>query len=675
MRNLAIKHSITLSTTEPNNEVGNLKIRQGDEQTQTLVANITENGVPKPFVGLQPFFCAKLGQTAGLGIIEQKVTGPMNPANGTLEYVMQPEDWQQLGRQTAYFSFRKMVNDHEWTEQFSTRDFNYNVIKSAFSEGVKETKKDGSTYIWTIEDMLRLFDEYIASGKTDWEEFVEQNREVLESVDPGGKLIGELIDARRPFGGDAYPTLRERLDSENAKVSAQLAHTTQGLLTNRNAKHALLLPTYEGSGQSVHPSVVNTPASFGGVGLTWYMAHTPYPNTNDEYENPSLLGSVNGEDWINVGTNPIDKPTPEEIAEGAYMSDPEMIYKDGRLELVYRFNHGEKEVLYRKTSTTGTTWTERELIFDKDTFGFSIISPSIIYEDGKYRMWTVVPSGTVHYYESITGTLGTWSSPKVVPIQYRDGTGAHSPWHISVFKDSDAMYYLVLNAIIPNSTFMRHILIGKSSDGLSFNDTYTLMKPNNDAYAFDNNYLYRAMIVKRKGQYYLYYSAINGDGRWGIGLSKGNTIETIAGFDYRSWNASVSIPRIMTENLSVRGGGVLNNEELLFHTPGVKSVKLKNSFPNELNLLTQQGNPARFLSKEIGLSTGSTGGNIGPSGVQNVLQIRNNENNGPGHLEVAHLLLKDTTNTLNVEGALRYSPTKKKLEFYNGTSWETVTSS
>ena len=484
-------------------------------------------------------------------------------------------------------------------------------------------------------------------------------------------VLGSELDIAR--GG--AQTLGDRLDSDKAEVTAQLAHTTQGLLTNRNAKHALPLPTYEGSGQSVHPSVVNTPASFGGIGLTWYMAHTPYPNTNDEYENPSLLGSVNGEDWVNVGTNPIDQPTPEEIAEGAYMSDPEMIYKDGRLELVYRFNHAGKEVLYRKTSTTGTTWTERELIFDKDTFGHSVMSPSIIYEDGKYRMWTVVPSGTVHYYESITGRLGTWSSPKVVPIQYREGTGTHSPWHISVFKDSDAMYYLVLNAIIPNSTFMRHILIGKSSDGLSFNDTYTLMKPNNDNYAFDNNYLYRAMIVKRKGQYYLYYSAINGDGRWGIGLSKGNTIETIAGFDYRSWNASVSIPRIMTENLSVRGGGVLNNEELLFHTPGVKSVKLKNSFPNELNLLTQQGNPARFLSKEIGLSTGSTGGNIGPSGVQNVLQIRNNANNGPGHLEVAHLLLKDTTNTLNVEGALRYSPTKKKLEFYNGTSWETVTSS
>lgn len=185
---MAIRHSITLSTSEPNNEVGNLKIRQGDEQTQTLVANITENGVPKPFVGLQPFFCAKLGQTAGLGIIEQKVTGPMNPANGTLEYVMQPEDWQQLGRQTAYFSFRKMVNDHEWTEQFSTRDFNYNVTKSVFSEGVKETKKDGSTYIWTIEDMIRYLQEFMDSGRTDFDEWYEEIKDNL-SEDAAGNLM------------------------------------------------------------------------------------------------------------------------------------------------------------------------------------------------------------------------------------------------------------------------------------------------------------------------------------------------------------------------------------------------------------------------------------------------------------------------------------------------------
>lgn len=227
---MAIKHSITLSTTEPNNEVGVIKIRQADEQTQMLDVQITENGVPKSYTGLAVYFCAKLGQTAGLGIIEQKLkTEEMtNPANGKLEYTMRDEDWQILGRQRGYFSFRKMKDEHEFVEQFTTRDFTYNVIPSVTGE-IKEVKKDGSTYIWTIEEMIRLFKEYISTGKIDWEnykndekaaweKFVEDNREFLETADPGGKIILELLGAR---GGAT--TLGERLDSDKAEVTAQLA--------------------------------------------------------------------------------------------------------------------------------------------------------------------------------------------------------------------------------------------------------------------------------------------------------------------------------------------------------------------------------------------------------------------------------------------------------------------
>ncbi len=213
---MAIRYDMTLSTTEPNNDVGLIKIRQADEQTQTLVVQITENGVPKSYNGLQVFFCAKLGQSTGLGIIEQKLNASemTNPKNGKLEYTMRAEDWQVLGRQTGYFSFRKTQENHEYTEQFTTRDFYFNITKNVFSDGVTEVKKDGSTYVWTIEDLIRLFNEYIASGKTDWEEFVEQNKEILESVDPGGTILSELIRARKPAAIETpFKDLPERLDA------------------------------------------------------------------------------------------------------------------------------------------------------------------------------------------------------------------------------------------------------------------------------------------------------------------------------------------------------------------------------------------------------------------------------------------------------------------------------
>src|SRR5699024_6264861 len=55
--NLAIRHEIILSTTEPNNETGLIKVRQADEATQKLIVQISENGARKPYAGLQAFFC------------------------------------------------------------------------------------------------------------------------------------------------------------------------------------------------------------------------------------------------------------------------------------------------------------------------------------------------------------------------------------------------------------------------------------------------------------------------------------------------------------------------------------------------------------------------------------------------------------------------------------------
>lgn len=214
---LAIRYPITLSTTEPNNNIGLLKIRQADEETQTLVVEILEHGVPLSYEDLQVFFCAKIGQTEGLGIIEQKLLDSemTDPKNGKLEYTMRAQDWQILGRQLAYFSFRKMTDDHTYVQQFTTRDFTYEVTKNVFSDGTRQIISDGSTYIWTIEDLKRLYEEYIASGKSDWEEFVEQNKEIIESVDPGGVVLSELIRSRKPADAETpYPDLPTRLDQQ-----------------------------------------------------------------------------------------------------------------------------------------------------------------------------------------------------------------------------------------------------------------------------------------------------------------------------------------------------------------------------------------------------------------------------------------------------------------------------
>jgi len=201
---LAVRYPITLNVSEPNNNIGLLKIRQADEETQTLVVQILEDALPKSYEGLEVFFCARIGQTAGLGIIEQKLNESemTDPKNGKLEYTFRAEDWQVLGRQNGYFSFRKMNDKHEYVQQFSTRDFTYEITKNIYSDGIKEVKKDGSTYIWTFEDLLRLLQEFKDSGETDFIVWFNEIKDQL-SEDAAGNLM--LL----------YQSLRDKTGSDN----------------------------------------------------------------------------------------------------------------------------------------------------------------------------------------------------------------------------------------------------------------------------------------------------------------------------------------------------------------------------------------------------------------------------------------------------------------------------
>ncbi len=201
---MAITYPITLSTTEPNSNIGLLKIRQADEETQTLDVTLLESGNIRSYEGLQVFFCARIGQTVGLGIIEQKLNPEemTNPKAGQLKYTFRAEDWQVLGRQTGYFSFRKMKDDHTYVQQFSTRDFTYEVTKSIYSDGIKEVTKDGSTYVWTFEDLLRLLQEFKDSGETDFLAWFDEIKDQL-SEDAAGNLM--LL----------YQSLRDKTGSDN----------------------------------------------------------------------------------------------------------------------------------------------------------------------------------------------------------------------------------------------------------------------------------------------------------------------------------------------------------------------------------------------------------------------------------------------------------------------------
>lgn len=184
------EHFITLSTTEPNNNVGIVKLRHADVNSQAIVAQIVENGQPKNFEGLQPFFCLMAQEITGQGVSEEAVIS-FEARSGKLTYIASDNALQMVGRNEAYFSFRKQEGE-QWVEQFSTRSFHYIVEKSIYSQPFKD-----SNYWWTFKELNRIFKQYIEDGRTSWEEFVEANREILESIDPGGVLLAKVIDIQK----------------------------------------------------------------------------------------------------------------------------------------------------------------------------------------------------------------------------------------------------------------------------------------------------------------------------------------------------------------------------------------------------------------------------------------------------------------------------------------------
>ena len=181
------EHFITLSTTEPNNNIGIVKLRHADVNSQAIVARIVENGQPKNFEGLQPFFCLMAQEVTGQGVSEESIVS-FDASKGTLNYIASDNALQMVGRNEAYFSFRKQEGK-QWVEQFSTRSFHYIVEKSIYSQPFKD-----SNYWWTFKELNRIFKQYIEDGRTSWEEFVEANREILKSIDPGGVLLAKVID-------------------------------------------------------------------------------------------------------------------------------------------------------------------------------------------------------------------------------------------------------------------------------------------------------------------------------------------------------------------------------------------------------------------------------------------------------------------------------------------------
>jgi hypothetical protein len=228
---------------------------------------------------------------------------------------------------------------------------------------------------------------------------------------------------------------------------------------------ALTTPTYDGSGQAMHPSVYDAgsgnvwPAS-GTVQHRYWMGMTPYPNGNDSFEDASILCSDDGITWAvpdNV-TNPISESH----------SDPHLLLaEDGYMYLYYRTSAGN---LRAKRSNDGWQTISSEITVISSASD-NLSSPVIRYDGSQYVMWSTHADDSPYTIRRRTSDDpdSGWSSPTTCTINNAP-SGRTNPWNIDIIKASDGNW-LALIDFVPNG-----VLTGKghfaywatSSDGLEW---------------------------------------------------------------------------------------------------------------------------------------------------------------------------------------------------------------
>lgn len=173
------KWNVTLSTTEPDNYVGIINVRQGNVNSEVMEAQIVQNGLPLDLTDCTATFQAFLG---GEHVVERSCK-IIDYKKGIVQYTFDEYTMQSLHRQKANIAFYKGEE-----EIATTQDFTYFVIHA-----VSKTPGEMGSYWQTAEDLINDMKDYLNAGKGDFEDWFNSIKDILESIDPGGVLLGKVV--------------------------------------------------------------------------------------------------------------------------------------------------------------------------------------------------------------------------------------------------------------------------------------------------------------------------------------------------------------------------------------------------------------------------------------------------------------------------------------------------
>lgn len=227
-------YNMTLSTTEPYNNVGAVTVRQDDNLTQTFVANIVENGVKKTgLAGYQVFFNAMFDDN-----IIARDLAQFDYGKSIATYTLKDSFFQQTGEVEAYFSFEKDG------KRDSTANFSYYV-----TAGNCRNVRQGN-YIYELEELLSVSDDIIKNK--DFTVLLEENRKLnakLEEVKSGfntkledinNNLEKHKIRVDNPHGVTASQVgayTKQEADNKTNKVKQDLIVRKKRIFDSEEGKY------------------------------------------------------------------------------------------------------------------------------------------------------------------------------------------------------------------------------------------------------------------------------------------------------------------------------------------------------------------------------------------------------------------------------------------------------
>ena len=301
-----------------------------------------------------------------------------------------------------------------------------------------------------------------------------------------------------------------------------------------NAPAPLFTPTYEGSGQAIHPDVIYIPGGF--AGYVYWMAMTPYPNGNDDYENPSVLASNDGINWeVPAGiTNPLAPMPPCD-----HNNDTDIIYNTNTNELwIYYLDT-------RRNSICGGSTHRNYLKLIKITEGFVVsspitvidwdlnttplyLSPAVVQVDSDlFYLWYTNGSSLIYRCTSTDGI--NWGTPQVINL-------GSTSWHLNVTYVPEKNEFWMFNHTTYGGKTLNWAI---SEDGMNWTPYINRAVVSAGAEGAWDSTPYRGSVLydASADELMIWYSCNSGERRTGfVSTDYSDMLALLALSDFEGWN-------------------------------------------------------------------------------------------------------------------------------------------